>query len=84
MQSDAIMLVMLFDFTRFGTPTFVFLSGLLLFYNNNGTLSYWPFIQKRLYRGRLHFKNVLDLSRSRQDSLGQLIPSLFQNPDGLE
>ncbi|NGM85303.1 acyltransferase [Paenibacillus sp. 7124] len=48
LQSDAIMLTMLFDFTRFGTPTFVFLSGLLLFYKNNGKLSYWPFVRKRL------------------------------------
>ncbi|MFC5648816.1 acyltransferase [Paenibacillus solisilvae] len=49
LQPDAIMLAMLFDFTRFGTPTFVFLSGLLLFYNNNsGKLAYWPFVRNKL------------------------------------
>lgn len=48
LQPDAIMLAMLFDFTRFGTPTFVFLTGLLLFYNYNGKLSYWAFVRKRL------------------------------------
>lgn len=48
LQPDAIMLAMLFDFTRFGTPTFVFLTGMLLFYNNNGKQTYWPFVRKRL------------------------------------
>lgn len=47
MPADSIMLVMLFHFTRFGTPTFVFLSGLILFYNYNGKLNYRSFIRKR-------------------------------------
>jgi surface polysaccharide O-acyltransferase-like enzyme len=55
LQPDAIMLAMLFDFTRFGTPTFVFLSGLLLFYNNNSKLPYWPFVRKKLIEIYLPF-----------------------------
>ncbi|RCW45420.1 acyltransferase [Paenibacillus prosopidis] len=47
LQSDSIMLAMLFHFTRFGTPTFVFLSGLILFYNYSGKLHYRSFIRKR-------------------------------------
>lgn len=47
LQSDSIMLAMLFHFTRFGTPTFVFLSGLILFYNYSGKLNYRSFIRKR-------------------------------------
>ncbi|MBD2867267.1 acyltransferase [Paenibacillus arenilitoris] len=47
MQADSIMLAMLFHFTRFGTPTFVFLSGLILFYNYSGKLDYRSFIRKR-------------------------------------
>ncbi|AJY76859.1 acyltransferase [Paenibacillus beijingensis] len=47
MPADSIMLVMLFHFTRFGTPAFVFLSGLILFYNYSGKLNYRSFIRKR-------------------------------------
>lgn len=47
MQADSIMLAMLFHFTRFGTPAFVFLSGLILFYNYSGKLNYRSFIRKR-------------------------------------
>lgn len=46
-QPDSIMLTMLFHFTRFGTPTFVFLSGLILFYNYYERLHYPSFIIKR-------------------------------------
>jgi surface polysaccharide O-acyltransferase-like enzyme len=34
--------------TRFGTPTFVFLSAVLLFYNYGGKMNYFQFIRKRL------------------------------------
>lgn len=47
LPADSIMLAMLFHFTRFGTPTFVFLSGLILFYNYSGKLDYRSFIRKR-------------------------------------
>ena len=47
LPADSIMLAMLFHFTRFGTPTFVFLSGLILFYNYSGKLHYRSFIRKR-------------------------------------
>lgn len=47
MPADSIMLAMLFHFTRFGTPAFVFLSGLILFYNYSGKLNYRSFIRKR-------------------------------------
>ncbi|MCA0756881.1 acyltransferase [Paenibacillus sp. N4] len=47
MPADSIMLAMLFHFTRFGTPAFVFLSGLILFYNYSGKLDYRSFIRKR-------------------------------------
>jgi surface polysaccharide O-acyltransferase-like enzyme len=47
LQADSIMLAMLFHFTRFGTPTFVFLSGLILFYNYSEKLQYRSFIRKR-------------------------------------
>ncbi|WP_199616237.1 acyltransferase [Paenibacillus alkalitolerans] len=44
---DSIMLAMLFHFTRYGTPTFVFLSGLILFYNYYEKLNYVSFMKKR-------------------------------------
>lgn len=44
---DAVMLAMLFHLTRFGTPTFVFLSGLILFYNYYEKLDYFSFVKKR-------------------------------------
>ncbi|MEK3733005.1 MULTISPECIES: acyltransferase [unclassified Paenibacillus] len=46
-QPDAVMLGMLFHFTRFGTPTFVFLSGLILFYNYAEKLNYLTYVRKR-------------------------------------
>ncbi|WP_197480018.1 acyltransferase [Paenibacillus swuensis] len=45
---DGIMLGMLFHFTRFGTPTFIFISGLLFFYNYYHSLNYGSFIRKRV------------------------------------
>lgn len=41
------MLMFIYHFTRFGTPTFVFLSAVLLFYNNEYKLHYPSFIRKR-------------------------------------
>lgn len=38
-QPDSVMLAMLYHLTRFGTPTFVFLSAALLFYNGNNRLA---------------------------------------------
>lgn len=46
-QPDAVMLGMLYHFTRFGTPTFVFLSGLILFYNYSDKLNYLSYVRKR-------------------------------------
>ncbi|EXX87917.1 acyltransferase [Paenibacillus darwinianus] len=47
LQPDAVMLGMLFHFTRFGTPTFVFLSGVILFYNYTDKLDYGSYARKR-------------------------------------
>jgi len=46
---DELMLAMLFHFTRFGTPAFVFLSGVILFYNYGAgqPLRYGTFLRKR-------------------------------------
>lgn len=41
------MLMIVYHFTRFGTPTFVFLSAVLLFYNYEQKLHYPSFIRKR-------------------------------------
>lgn len=48
LQPDSIMLAMLFHYTRFGTPTFVFLSGVILFYNYAGTaIRYGSYMRRR-------------------------------------
>ncbi|MFD2615463.1 acyltransferase [Paenibacillus gansuensis] len=47
MPKDSVMLAMLFHFTRFGTPTFIFISGLLFFYNYYEKLNYRTFLIKR-------------------------------------
>ena len=47
LPADSIMLMFIYHFTRFGTPTFVFLSAVLLFYNNEHKLHYPSFIRKR-------------------------------------
>ncbi|HUC92118.1 MAG TPA: acyltransferase [Paenibacillus sp.] len=47
LQPDAVMLGMLFHFTRFGTPAFVFLSGVILIYNYSDKLAYGPYLRKR-------------------------------------
>ncbi|PYE48558.1 acyltransferase [Paenibacillus barcinonensis] len=47
-QPDAVMLTMIYHLTRFGTPTFVFLSGVLLFYHHrHAKPNYVRFIRKR-------------------------------------
>ncbi|MFD0716944.1 acyltransferase [Paenibacillus sp. GCM10027626] len=46
-QADSVMLTMIYHLTRFGTPTFVFLSAVLLFYNYGEKFNYLQFIQKR-------------------------------------
>ncbi|CAH1218546.1 acyltransferase [Paenibacillus sp. JJ-223] len=47
-QPDSIMLAMIYHLTRFGTPTFVFLSGVLLFYHHrHAKPDYGRFIRKR-------------------------------------
>lgn len=46
--ADSTMLTMIYHLTRFGTPTFVFLSAVLMFYNYSGKLNYFAFIWKRL------------------------------------
>ncbi|MCP1135597.1 acyltransferase [Paenibacillus polysaccharolyticus] len=47
-QPDSVMLTMIYHLTRFGTPTFVFLSGVLLFYHHRHTKPDYPrFIGKR-------------------------------------
>ncbi|MWV43942.1 acyltransferase family protein [Paenibacillus sp. HJL G12] len=46
--ADSIMLTMIYHLTRFGTPTFVFLSAVLMFYNHSRGLHYFQFIRKRL------------------------------------
>lgn len=45
--ADSTMLTMIYHLTRFGTPTFVFLSAVLLFYNYGERFRYGPFIRKR-------------------------------------
>lgn len=47
LQPDSTMLVMIYHLTRFGTPTFVFLSAALLFYNHKNDVSYPKYIQRR-------------------------------------
>lgn len=44
---DSTMLTMIYHLTRFGTPTFVFLSAVLLFYNYGERFRYGTFIRKR-------------------------------------
>lgn len=46
-QPDSVMLAMLYHLTRFGTPTFVFLSAALLFYNGNKPIGYPRYIGRR-------------------------------------
>ncbi|MGF9697503.1 acyltransferase [Paenibacillus sp. MABNR03] len=47
-QPDSIMLTMIYHLTRFGTPTFVFLSGVMLFYHHRQARpEYTRFIRKR-------------------------------------
>ncbi|WP_338541979.1 acyltransferase [Paenibacillus tundrae] len=47
-QPDSIMLTMIYHLTRFGTPTFVFLAGVLLFYHHSHKKPDYPrFIRKR-------------------------------------
>ncbi|MBB6023184.1 surface polysaccharide O-acyltransferase-like enzyme [Paenibacillus sp. JGP012] len=47
-QPDSVMLTMIYHLTRFGTPTFVFLSGALLFYHHrHAKPNYVRFIRKR-------------------------------------
>ncbi|WP_426334226.1 acyltransferase [Paenibacillus silvae] len=47
-QPDSVMLTMIYHLTRFGTPTFVFLSGALLFYHHrHARPNYVRFIRKR-------------------------------------
>nr|WP_145403537.1 acyltransferase [Paenibacillus xylanexedens] len=47
-QPDSVMLTMIYHLTRFGTPTFVFLSGALLFYHHrHAKPNYARFIKKR-------------------------------------
>ncbi|MCJ8010234.1 acyltransferase [Paenibacillus sp. KQZ6P-2] len=45
--ADSIMLTMIYHLTRFGTPTFVFLSAVLMFYKYGEGVRYFPFIRKR-------------------------------------
>ena len=45
--SDAVMLGMLFNFTKFAVPAFVFVTGIVLFYNYYEQLDYPKFIWKR-------------------------------------
>ncbi|WP_160032400.1 acyltransferase [Paenibacillus sp. An7] len=47
LPADSIMLMFVYHLTRFGTPTFVFLSAVLLFYNYEQKLHYPSFIRKR-------------------------------------
>jgi len=47
-QPDSVMLTMIYHLTRFGTPTFVFLSGVMLFYHHRQAKpDYSRFIRKR-------------------------------------
>ncbi|WFR62651.1 acyltransferase [Paenibacillus amylolyticus] len=47
-QPDSVMLTMIYHLTRFGTPTFVFLSAVMLFYHHRDTKPDYPrFIRKR-------------------------------------
>lgn len=47
-QPDSVMLTMIYHLTRFGTPTFVFLSGVMLFYHHrHAKPDYSRFIGKR-------------------------------------
>ncbi|WP_145051198.1 acyltransferase [Paenibacillus xylanexedens] len=47
-QPDSIMLTMIYHLTRFGTPTFVFLAGVLLFYHHSHKKPDYPrYIRKR-------------------------------------
>ncbi|WP_342554563.1 acyltransferase [Paenibacillus sp. FSL R7-0652] len=47
-QPDSVMLTMIYHLTRFGTPTFVFLSGVMLFYHHRYVKPDYPrFIAKR-------------------------------------
>lgn len=47
-SADSIMLTMIYHLTRFGTPTFVFLSAVLMFYHYGGKVRYGSFLRKRL------------------------------------
>ncbi len=48
LPADSIMLGMLYHFTRFGTLTFVFLAGAILFYQYGGDRPYRPVLLKRV------------------------------------
>ncbi|MEW6174027.1 MAG: acyltransferase [Candidatus Auribacterota bacterium] len=45
--ADSVMLGILFNFTKFAVPSFVFLTGTTLFYNHYDKLHYGQFIKKR-------------------------------------
>lgn len=47
LPQDAVMLGMLYHFTRYGTLTFVFVSTIILFYNYNSRVAYGPFLLRR-------------------------------------
>lgn len=47
LPQDAVMLGMLYHFTRYGTLTFVLVSTIILFYNYNSKVAYGPFLLKR-------------------------------------
>ncbi|MFW5435934.1 acyltransferase [Paenibacillus apiarius] len=47
LPEDAIMLGMLYHFTRYGTLTFVFLSTVILFHNYDASLDYGRFVKRR-------------------------------------
>lgn len=45
-QPDSVMLTMIYHLTRFGTPTFVFLSGVMLFYHHSHTKPDYPVLSE--------------------------------------
>lgn len=92
-QADSIMLGMLYHFTRFGTLTFVFLAGAILFYQYGDGRKYRLVIVKRIGDIYIPFvvwtiiywivmQLIFNVSLFRADSLQDIVQQLFAPTNG--
>lgn len=92
-QADSIMLGMLYHFTRFGTLTFVFLAGAILFYQYGDGRKYRSVIVKRIGDIYIPFvvwtiiywivmQLIFNVPLFRADSLQDIVQQLFAPTNG--